>query len=82
MRTCMTPAQYTMETPVICPAVVCLTISYVRDCALVVDMDVQTLGLVIHGAHAVGLDDAVFLGEICFGEGLGREFVRRYSLQL
>jgi hypothetical protein len=33
-------------------------------------MNVQPLRLVIHRAHAVGLHDAVFLGEILFGERL------------
>lgn len=33
-------------------------------------MNVEALGLVIHGAHAVGLEDAVFLGEVVLRECL------------
>lgn len=38
--------------------------------AVFIDMHVKPLGLVVHGAHGIGLEDAVFLGEIGFGESL------------
>jgi hypothetical protein len=33
-------------------------------------MDVQPLGLEVHGLHRVGLEDAVLLGKIGLREGL------------
>ena len=33
-------------------------------------MDVEAIGLVVHGAHRVGLEDAVLFGEVLLGEGL------------
>jgi hypothetical protein len=40
------------------------------DRAIIVDVDVQSLGLVVHRAHAVRLEDAVLLGEVVLREGL------------
>ena len=47
-----------------------LTVANILDGALVVDVNVETIGLVVHGAHGVGLEDTVLLGEVLFGEGL------------
>ena len=47
-----------------------LTITHILDSTLLIDVDVEAVGLVVHGAHGVGLEDAVFLGEILFSEGL------------
>jgi hypothetical protein len=47
-----------------------LTVCNLLDQTILVDMDVQPLGLVVHGAHRVGLEDAVFLGEVGLREGL------------
>ena len=38
--------------------------------ALLVNVDVHPVRLEIHGLHGVGLENAVFLGEIGGGEGL------------
>jgi hypothetical protein len=34
-------------------------------------MNIEALGLVVHRAHAVGLEDAMFLGEVGLCERLG-----------
>jgi hypothetical protein len=47
-----------------------LTVGDLLDGAIIVDVDVQSLGLVVHRAHAVGLDDAVLLREVGLREGL------------
>jgi hypothetical protein len=47
-----------------------LTVSYVLDGSILADVDVQPLGLVVHCAHAVGLQDAVLLGKVRLCEGL------------
>jgi len=40
------------------------------DSAVLIHMNVQALRLVIHRAHAVGLQNTVFLGEVGLREGL------------
>lgn len=47
-----------------------LTVADVLDGALLIDVDVEAVGPVVHGAHRVGLDDAVLLREVLLGEGL------------
>jgi hypothetical protein len=47
-----------------------LTVCDLFNHTLLVDMDVQPLGLVVHGAHRVGLENAVFLGEVGLRECL------------
>jgi hypothetical protein len=42
------------------------------DGAVVVDVDVEPVGLVVHGHHVAFLDDAVLRGEVALGEGLAR----------
>lgn len=54
-----------------CGALRCSSVAHVLDGALLVDVDVEAVGLEVHGAHAVGLDDAVLGGEVLLGEGLG-----------
>lgn len=40
----------------------CLAVSDVLHRALLVNVNVEAVGLVVHGAHRVGLKDAVLLG--------------------
>lgn len=40
------------------------------DRTIVVDMNIQPLRLVVHRAHAVGLEDAVFLREVALRKSL------------
>jgi hypothetical protein len=47
-----------------------LTVCNLLNRAILIDMDIQPLGLVVHGSHGVGLENAVFLGEIGLREGL------------
>jgi len=37
---------------------------------IIIDMNIQALGLVVHRAHAIGLEDAVLLGEVVLRESL------------
>src|SRR5690242_11991546 len=46
----------------------CLTLSDLVYRAIMIHMHVDALRVVVHGHHAAGLDDAVLLGEIGFGE--------------
>jgi hypothetical protein len=50
--------------------VVHLTLASLLHRTILANMDVQPLGLVVHRLHAVGLEDAVFFGEVGLGEGL------------
>lgn len=43
--------------------------------ALLVNVDVHPVRLEVHGLHGVGLENAVFLGEIGDGEGLATKRV-------
>jgi len=52
------------------PEVFYLSIPHILHRPILIDMDIQPLGLVVHGAHAVRLEHAVFLGEILFRECL------------
>lgn len=45
-----------------------LTMRDLLDSAILINMNVQAVRLVIHGAHAVGLEDAVLLGQILLCE--------------
>jgi hypothetical protein len=56
------------------------TVSHVLNGSVLADVNVQPLRLVVHCAHAVGLQDAVLLGEVCFCEGL--ESVSALSVKL
>jgi hypothetical protein len=47
-----------------------LTLSNLLDGTVFINMDVQPLGLEVHGLHRVGLEDAVLLGKIGLREGL------------
>lgn len=47
-----------------------LSISHILHRAVLIDVDVQPVGLVVHGAHAVGAENAVFLGEVLLCESL------------
>lgn len=47
-----------------------LTLSNLLDGTIFINMDVQPLGLEVHGLHRVGLEDAVLLGKIGLREGL------------
>lgn len=47
-----------------------LTVSNVLDGALLVNVDVEAIGLVVHGAHRVGLENAVLRGEVLLSERL------------
>jgi hypothetical protein len=49
-----------------------LTLANLLHGTLLIDMDVEALGPVVHRAHAVGLEDAVFLGEVGLCERLVR----------
>lgn len=42
----------------------------VRDGTILLQVDVESLGLEILGDHAAGLNDASLLGEVTLGEGL------------
>jgi hypothetical protein len=48
-----------------------LTLANLLDRTLLIDMNVEALGLVVHRAHTVGLEDTVFLGEVGLCERLG-----------
>jgi hypothetical protein len=50
--------------------VVHLTLASLLNRTILANMDVQPLRLVVHRLHAIGLEDAVFFGEVCLGEGL------------
>jgi hypothetical protein len=47
-----------------------LTVANLLHRAVLANMDVQPIGLVVHGHHGIGLDDAVLLGEILLCECL------------
>ena len=48
----------------------CSTIAHILHGPILANVDIQPLRPVIHGAHAVGLEHAVLLGEILLGERL------------
>jgi hypothetical protein len=54
-----------------------LTLASLLHRTILANMDVQPLGLVVHRLHAVGLEDAVFLGEVGLREGLFKYSVSR-----
>lgn len=47
-----------------------LTVLHVRDGAVLVDVDVEAIGLKVLGHHHAGLDDAVLLGQVFLAEAL------------
>ena len=47
-----------------------LTIAHILHGPILANVDIQSLRLVVHSAHAVGLEHAVLLGEILLGERL------------
>ena len=48
-----------------------LTIADVLHSPILANVNVQPIRLVVHGAHAVGLEDTVFLGEVLLCKSLG-----------
>jgi hypothetical protein len=54
-----------------------LTLASLLHRTILANMDVQPVGLVIHRLHAVGPEDAVFLGEVGLREGLFKHPVSR-----
>lgn len=65
-----TPDWYTHPVFVAIPDRGTLTLSNLLDGTIFINMDVQPLGLEVHGLHRVGLEDAVLLGKIGLREGL------------
>jgi hypothetical protein len=55
-----------------------LTVCNLLNRTILIDMDVQPLRLVIHGAHRVGLENTVFLGEVGLRKGL--RYCQHYSI--
>lgn len=47
-----------------------LTIAHILHGPILANVDIQSLRLVVHSAHAVGLEHAVLLGEILLGKRL------------
>ena len=52
-----------------------LAMRNVLDSTVLINMDIQPLGLEVHCFHRVGLENAVFLGEIGFCERLDTSIV-------
>lgn len=46
------------------------TVRHVRDGAVLLEVDIQTVGLVVFCYHHAGLNDARLLGEVSLAEGL------------
>lgn len=47
-----------------------LTVANILHSSVLADVNVQPIRLVVHGAHAVGLEHAVLFGEVLLCEGL------------
>jgi len=62
------------------PLIIRLAISHVLHCAILANMHIQALRLVVHGAHAVRLEDAVLLREVFLRKGLWKQCQQPDSL--
>lgn len=48
-----------------------LALHNLLDRTIFIKVNVEPLGLYVHGLHIAGLENAVLLGQVCLGEGLG-----------
>ena len=48
-----------------------LTVAHILHSPILANVNVQPIRLVVHGAHAVGLEDTVFFGEVLLCKSLG-----------